>query len=111
MSSQATGKEIILQSDSYYPVPSLKRERKIGRRLLTSSPSNVKLGNFASLSYSDGKEMYQKVRYRCKVIILLTKSTAFLLFSLHFKLHNRSALSDDVSGREGGGGGGADSFV
>ena len=39
---------------------------------------------------------------RCKVIVLLTESTAFLTFSLHLKLPNRSVfLSDGV----GGGGG------
>ena len=39
------------------------------------------------------KKMYQKVRCRCKIIVLLTKSTFFsvffFMFSLHLKLPNQ----------------------
>ena len=50
--------------------------------------------------------MYQKVWRRCKVIDLLTKSTAFLMFSLHHKLPNLSVFLRWRAEGGGGGGGG-----
>ena len=44
--------------------------------------------------------MYQKVRCRCKVIVLLTKSTAFLMLSLHLKLIYSVCFLSDGGGGE-----------
>ena len=46
--------------------------------------------------------MYKKVGRRCKVIDLLTKSTAFVMFSLHLKLPNLSVFQGDGPGGRGG---------
>ena len=51
--------------------------------------------------------MYLRVSRRCKVIVLLTKSTGFFsMFSLHLKLPSQSVFE-----LRGGGGGGGGSFV
>ena len=43
---------------------------------------NVKLGIFTSQSCSDGKEMYKKAWYTCKIVVLVIKPIAFVEFPL-----------------------------
>ena len=46
------------------------------------SPQNVKLGIITPYLCSDGNEMYKKAWWTCKVVVLLIKPIAFLMFSL-----------------------------
>ena len=46
------------------------------------SPQNVKLGIITPYLWSDGKEMYKKAWCTCRVVVLLIKPIAFLMFSL-----------------------------
>ena len=92
MCSQEPEKKILLQSDSYCLIPNLKRERKICCRLFTSSFKR-KVRKFHMVV--SVKETAKKCTKRCNagaVIVLLIKSTAFLMFSLHLKLPNLSVF-------------------
>ena len=77
--------------------PNFKRERNICGRLFTSSFKREirKLHMVVHVKKKTAKKMYQKVRCRCKVIVLLTKSTFFLLF--FFFLCSRCILNSLIS--------------
>ena len=71
-------RRISLKLISWGPHSRLERERKICRRLFTSSIKREMRHFHAVVVHSDGKEMHKKVCCTCRDVVLLIKPIAFL---------------------------------
>ena len=82
--SEAIEKEILLQSDSYCSIPNVKIERKVSRRLFTSSFKR-EIRKFHVVVHV--KETAKKCNKKCdagaKLLFCLLNLLLFWMFSLH----------------------------